>query len=330
MKRYLPLILMLIISCLAHAQTITGRVLRMSGDSAVVGASVYYSGSMNGTITNKLGFFSLSGGQAKVPVIVSCVGYNSEVVADYSLDKPITVYLRPKTQLMREVQIGSDGMSRLEKEREFKKQFIGTSYYAINCTIVNLSEIDLDYDRDSETLTAFCNKPIIIKNQKLGYIINYYLDTFASQSKGHIIYSGNYLFKEDTAGVGPTEVRRIKTARENVYEGSRMQFVRMLWRDKLDKADFEIFDNLFKTIPVDSIIYKNAAGEKYVHLKTGVRIAYKKDYHNLGLLSARERWSFINKNGFYRSGLIWTGRMSYQRVGDMLPFEFVSPLDDKK
>jgi len=327
MKTGAIFILLLASSLLLRAQQITGRVLRINSDTVITGASVYFGGSTKGTSTNSLGVFSLSAGNSQVPLVVSCIGYYSTLVTDYGPDKPITVYLKPKSNMMREVQIGFDGMSREEKLRIFRREFIGISEYAKDCTITNIDDVDLSYDENAETLTAFCNTPIIVKNKMLGYTINYYLDKFIRTS-GHVRFAGNYLFKEDLI-TDPKQQKKINLNREDAYSGSRMQFIRSLWSNTLTKHGFELYDTHYKNLPTDSLLYINQLGEKYVETNKAIRIAYRKDYSRISILTKKEALSFIDKDGFYGSGLTWSGKMSSQRIGDLLPFEYVSPQDGK-
>jgi hypothetical protein len=327
MLKHLLLALLIVVPVLLKAQQITGRVLRINSDTVINNASVYFGGSVKGTSTNAEGQFTLPAKQTNIPLVVSCVGYYSTLVTDYTLDKPITVYLKPKINLMREVMIGSDGMSRQEKLRIFKREFIGISDYALSCTITNTNDIELSYDRDSETLTAFCNTPIIIKNKSLAYTINYYLDKF-TRSNGHVVFAGNYLFKEEDKVTNPSQLKNINFNREYAYSGSRMQFIRALWNNTLAKNGFEVYDNHYKSLTADSVVYTNPKAEKYVAINRTVRIAYRKDYTHATYLSKRQPLSFIDKDGFFGAGLNWAGKMSSQRIGDMLPFEYVSPQDE--
>jgi len=328
MKSYLILIVFFIVPLLTFAQQITGKVYRMDSDSAVANASIYFGGSIKGTSTNGQGFFTLATPATKAPLIVSCVGYYSTTVSNYGTDKPLSIYLKPKENVMREVLIGSDGMTRAEKLRIFRREFIGTSEYALSCDILNPDDIDLRYDKDSETLTAFCSKPIIVKNNRLGYIITYYLDNF-ERNGNHLIFAGNYQFKEADV-TDATRQKRTNNNRESVYIGSRMQFIRALWNNKLDRAGFEVFDNDYHNIPIDSIVYINKTNEKFIRPTTRMRIAYRSNYAQITFMHSADGATYIGQNGFYGTGLQWSGLMSRQRIGDMLPFEYESPREKDK
>jgi hypothetical protein len=183
MKKVLLITLLWVLPFWLCAQILTGKVYRAGTDSVIASASVYYSGSLNGTMTNSEGVFELPIKSGQVPLIISCVGYSSATVERYKAGDDIKVYLEPKQQQLQNVVVRFDGMTREEKERIFIQEFIGTSVYARSCTITNLEDIDLAYSKKTGALTASCTKPILIENKMLGYTLTYYLDYFAKLPK---------------------------------------------------------------------------------------------------------------------------------------------------
>ncbi|MEO6520219.1 MAG: carboxypeptidase-like regulatory domain-containing protein [Mucilaginibacter sp.] len=325
MKKYTIAILLIALPALLKAQIITGKVIRMGDKSIIANASVYFSGSVKGTRTDSLGMFKLFTTQTNVPIIVSCVGYYSETITGYTPGKLYEVYLKPKENIMRMVQIGDDGMSRAGKVAIFKREFLGTSTYGLNCIITNMDDIDLDYSKKKDELTASCNNPIIIKNKLLGYTITYYLDNFSRTSAG-VLYAGNYLFKEDMP-LGARDVKKIQKERERAYSDSRMHLIRAIWSRTVDASDFTIYDSLYEKIKVEDILVANEKGDKFINLKGAIHITYKGNSRYITNIKQKEAYSYVNERGFYGTGLAWSGAMSTQRIGDMLPFEYVSPQD---
>lgn len=324
MKR-LAIIILLVLPILLKAQLITGKVMRMGTNSVIANASVYFSGSVKGTTTDSLGKFKVTTAKTNVPIIVSCIGYYSATITDYKADTLLMVYLKPKENIMREVQIGDDGMARVEKLRIFKREFLGTSGYALSCSIVNIDDIDLVYDKKAGKLTAFSNNPIIIKNKLLGYTLTYYLDNF-TRTNGNVTYAGNYLFKDDIP-LNSKDIKRIKRNREDAYSDSRMHFIRALWSRNLAGSDFSIFNDQYQKITDQDILFANPKGEKFIILDGGLKVTYKYNYRELTIIHQKEKFSYIDQFGYYGTGLSWAGTMSAQRIGDMLPFEYTSPLD---
>ena len=325
MKKYIHIILFIVLPVLLKAQLITGKVMRLGDNSLIPNASVYFSGSVKGTRTDSLGTFKLFTTQTNVPIIVSCVGYYSATITDYTAGKLYMVYLKPKENMMRMVQIGNDGMSREQKIAIFKREFLGTSTYGLNCTITNMDDIDLDYNKKKDELTASCNNAIMIKNKLLGYTLTYYLDSF-SRTSANLQYAGNYLFKEDMPVVAK-EVKKIQKEREKAYSDSRMHLIRAIWSRTVGDSEFTIYDSLYEKIRVVDILVANSKGDMFINLKGPIHITYKGNNRYITNIKQKETYSYVNERGFYGTGLAWSGAMSAQRIGDMLPFEYVSPQD---
>lgn len=234
---------------------------------------------------------------------------------------PVKVYLNLKINQLREVVIGDDGLSRKAKVKLFREQFLGTSANALSCVITNMDDIVLNYNKKSKTLTASCNTAIDIVNKNLGYRINYYLDNFVKSPK-QTSFTGNFIFSEQ---MNPADEKRMLRNRENAYEGSRMQFIRALWSDNLGTTGFRLYNTMFEKLSADSVICLNTANEKEICLNERIIVAYTGyDYRRkLTYLSQTSPGAYIDKNGFYNSSLQWTGPMSAERVGDLLPYDYV-------
>lgn len=321
MKNALLCGILVMLTCWLHAQTITGKVYRAGTDSVIAGATVYYGGSMAGTTTNNKGQFELQARQQQIPVIVSCVGYFSSTVT-YKPGMPLVVYLKPKTEQLHTVTIRADGMNRDEEIRLFIREFIGISDYALSCTIVNMDDIDLFYDKKTETLTASCDKPIIIINKKLGYTITYYLDDFVKNPRT-VHFAGNYIFKENKAPSAQTQAK-IERNREDAYEASRMQLVRALWHHTLKQTGFRLYSLYYDKLTEDNIIVRDSLQQQYLKLPGKIIISHSSNTRNITTLNPISKFCFIDKDGYYGAGLQWAGRLTIQRMGDLLPFEYQS------
>lgn len=321
MARYLLIAIFFAAPFLLNAQTLNGKVYRVDGKdstAALPNASVYYSGSMLGTLTRENGSFSIEAKAGKVPLIVSCIGYYSTTVSSYSPDKPLKVYLKPKLHQLRQVTIGFDGLTREEKERIFKREFLGISDYAQSCIITNMADVDFEYSKKTGILKAYSDKPLEIDNKKLGYHISYFLDHFTKTAK-NVVFAGNYIFTDVSQADNRKKILR---NRANAYDGSRMEFVRALWSNSLKKAHYKIYSPYPKQADADSIICLNDKLEKVVNLKYRVVILHNGNNSFPSTLSQTISDCYIDKDGFYDTGLQWLGDMSIQRIGNLLPFEY--------
>ena len=304
-----------------NAQTLSGIVYQEGTDSVIAKATVYYNGSLASTITDELGRFKLKSIEGKIPVIVSCIGYHSETVEDYPKNETLKVYLKPKINELKEVIIRNDGMTREEKVRQFRKEFLGTSEFALSCTIDNTEDIDLAYSKSDKTLTAYCSEPIQITNEKLGYKVSYYLESFIKSPK-NTKFSGNYVFTE--LG-GLIDSSQVIINREKAYRGSRMAFIRGLWSNNLDETGFRILTAFYDPIPADSILVRNEQSQKFINLKSRLLITHRSRPGKITYVSQLKPYAFISEQGFYNTSLQWAGFMTMQRVGDLLPFEYQTP-----
>ncbi|GAB3935339.1 hypothetical protein GCM10028827_36810 [Mucilaginibacter myungsuensis] len=308
---------------------IKGKVYKEGTDTALVNASVYYGGTMSGTSTGKDGSFELRAKAQQIPFIVSCVGYYSATVK-YKPGTPLVVYLKPKVEELNTVtiKIGNkrkSGMSRNDEVQMFIDEFIGGSDFAANCTILNINDVQLFYDRKTETLTASSYEPIIVENRSLGYRISYFLDKFEKGPK-QLAFSGNYIFRPYLEYTPDS----VKENRERAYLGSRMQFIRNVWRRTLDKVGYRVFTNDYAQLSENNISTSDSTDQKYMLLIRGMHIVNSKLKFLINTLTVSENLVFIDKDGYYGPGLRWAGGMGLQRIGDLLPYEYVSADEQKQ
>ncbi len=316
-----------------EVKIINGKILEAGTNKPVKSASIYFDGTLNGTTSDSTGSFTLyPGANRNAPVIISAVGYDSETVTDFPSGKRAIVYLSMKQYDLEAVTISaSDGMSRKEKLRIFRREFLGTSENAKNCEIVNEDDITLSYNASTNTIKAFSDKPIIIRNKKLGYTLNFFpkeLTFSPSQVKVH----GYQFFEEDPTLAGNGKIQK---AREAAYSGSQIHFVRSLWNDGLKQNGFSLYTGgnevtyngreiAYKEkrqIKYNSVIVSRN-NEKYIHLNEPVYIDYKGRTSRLNKLNSAGD-GLITPNGYSDpSALIWSGAIGMQRIGDALPLEY--------
>lgn len=304
------------------AQTITGQVYREGSTTAIEGASVYYNGSTTGTSTNKQGNFELAD-KPRIPIVISCIGYHSVSIDQHQPGKPLIIYLKPQTQQLDDVIIYSDTINLKKYRQWFLNEFLGTSTYARACIIKNLKDVRVTYNSYDKKLTAECRKPLVIENVKLGYSITYYLEHFEASPYGFFV-SGNYIFK-DVSNLA--DLNKIKRNREAAYDGSRMQLIRALWHRYTSKLGFELFKQITTPITEDDIIVTDKLQQKFIKLPYKVTITHGDK--SLTTIQADGISTYIDSDGYYGKGIEWWGTLSYQRIGDLLPYEYQSEKEYK-
>ena len=319
----------------AHPQTIRGLIMESSTKGKISFATVYMSGTYVGTMADQNGYFQLKvPSDFSMPLTISALGYYSCTLTKYYLSDTVNIILlEPKVYELQEVLITEKAIN-TEKRNEylqlFKNEFLGTSISRTNCEIVNENDISFSYDYQTNIFKAYSSKPIIINNDYLGYRIEYYLDKFEFQyltTTGRIkgIIVGNYKFIEKNYR-NSNQQKRFENRRKITYFGSRMHFFRELWNNSLDSSGFELKDSLNNKIDLKSnLIESKVLGDsiKSKCLKFDGRIFlsyYSKRYSTI--IKVKDK-VYFDKNGFFDPyAIIWEGKMSEQRIGDILPFEY--------
>ena len=303
-------------------QLISGTIRDETTGKPIRNVNVFFDGTMNGTTSDSTGRFTLySRTNARLPILLSGIGYFSKTVSDYSFGKELLITLKERTYDLDAVTItANDGMSRKDKIRIFKREFLGSSSNAKSCEILNEDDIRLTWSSKTRTLTARGDKPVIIHNKKLGYTLNFLLTEF-THSPTQTAYYGSQYFKEDTSFADPEKVEK---ARKNAYTGSKMHFIRALWDNKLAENDFAVLRKT-KRVPYDSLVVVRD-NQKYLHFSefSPMAVVYGSQF---SFLQGSVRDILIDKSGYnHPIGTVWSGVIGMQRAGDLLPFEY-SPKD---
>lgn len=258
-----------------------------------------------------------------MPITISAIGYYSKKKSDYSISEPLEIYLSPKTYELMETVISDKSLKKKRKRymRLFKDEFLGTTANSHDCVIINEEDISFDYESADDTLKTYALKPIIISNKALGYKITYYLDKFEYYKKNKsTFFNGNIIFKEILKS---PEIFQEK--RELAYRGSRMHFIRSLWKGDLDSNGFRVakpgHDKVkYNVIKYHEVVLNDGDDNKFLRSLKPLEIDYKT---NLSCMVFIKEYVYFDKTGYFDpSGINWEGDMGRQRIADWLPYEF--------
>ena len=322
--------LFLIFACLPnYSQVISGRVFDNNTKNQIPFVNVFFNGTTIGTYTDDFGNFDLIVPKnGKFPLAVSIIGYESVLLSDYSTDQSIVVFMNPKIYELDEVIVSAkmslgDRMARKYYLSLFKRQFLGESLNASRCKILNENDIVFQYFDNKDILEAHSKKPLIIINKTLGYQITYFIDEFECTSSGDLVnLYGNYAFKEDISLEGKEKILAEKR-RRYAYLGSRMQLFRSLWDNDLDSAGFTLRNARDKTLMYDSLVIQTDPVTKYLKRKGIVNISYLSKWNETQINILQDS-VYFNRFGYFDPYVIkWNGEMANERIGDMLPYDYV-------
>lgn len=255
-------------------QLLEGKVLDRKSRAPLIGATVQFTNTLEGTTTNGEGIFNLTPIVGKQEVVVSHIGYEPVLIDLLKLKGPIL--LTESIQELESVSIETKSDKKWEKNfKVFKRELLGSSDLANKCEFHNPWVVE--FNQNGSQLNASSNQLIEITNKKLGYDIKVMLEKF------HFVnnvasYSGKPLF---TSKEGKYE-----KARTRAFYGSKRHFILSLINGltqdegyKIFEATYDFANNLFvkgDNLSPDKIVITD--GENYwLKLDGYIRVEYTKE-----------------------------------------------------
>ncbi|WP_299098456.1 carboxypeptidase-like regulatory domain-containing protein [uncultured Winogradskyella sp.] len=315
------------------AQTLTGTVVDKTTQQPIETVAIYFDNTTLGTTTDSNGEFSISYTDAvQSTLVISYLGYEKIFISDYRLKTNMKIELIEANSALDEVHIEyDDGLTRRQKLRLFKKEFLGVSKYGKSCKILNEEDLVLKYDKKNKALYANSKVALKIENRALNYEITYDLIDFEINFKyanlntveftvKSVFYYGTSFYRNLEDSDKPKTIKN----RERVYNGSIQHFMRSLYNENLRDEDYFIFFDGFVVkewsyFNVDAIVDSNL---KKVTLKDKVSILYDKDFQSELQVDIDEFYVDIYGNYSPIEGIYFSGSMGIQRVGDTLPLDY--------
>lgn len=318
---------------LANAQEITGVVLDKNTRLPIESASIYFDNTTVGTSTNLKGEFSIPfKEEIKSPLIISFLGYKDVIIGNYKTGQHLEILLEEAADNLDEVLINyDDGLTRTQKLRLFRKEFLGFSKFASSCKILNEENLILRYNSEDEILSASSKAPIIIENKMLQYQIEYDLIDFEIHFKyanllkqefsvKGVSFSGTTFFKN----LEKAKSKRVNKNRVNVYKGSVQHFMKSLYNSALEKNGYLIAYNGYKVDPWKHIKVESIENSEWkkVEFSEKLTILFENDEQSNIQLSSQ--FFYVDKYGNYSpiQNVLFSGVMGNQRLGDTLPLDF--------
>jgi hypothetical protein len=345
MRKFLSVVIMLCFCISAFAQLITGFVFDEKTKRQLNSVLIYFDGTFTATVTDKNGHFIFDISKyPSIPVTISSSGYVSVRMEVVTPEKPVQIFLTPKIFESKEIQGKSKEEQKVKTEnfKLFKNTFLGKTYNARFCEIIN--EDDIILINETDTLKAFASNPILIYNRALGYKESYYLDEFLLNTKDdNYFFSGNILFSEDLATKETNNQQYIKK-RKDAYLKSRTYFFRSLWENKLDSAGIIVKNVLDEDLGYDNIVTEKGDKGKYLKHFEYLNHPEQKSFPSTYIIFREKEviydsWGrldrsciteitlqdavYFDKNGYFDpSNISWRGKLGNQRIADLLPLEY--------
>jgi hypothetical protein len=222
---------------------ISGTVYEASNEVTIPGAHVFLNGTTIGAITSEDGTFSLKDvPQGVYQLVIKFLGFQ-DYVAQIDTDLfagELEVYLDENVYEMNDITVVSDRKEWQERYEIFEDYFLGASENAEDTKILNPEVLNFEVDPETRILTAEGYESLKIKNEALGYEIEFYLEEFSfDYREATYSYFGYPVFSELESGRRRTN-RRWTSNREETYNGSFQHFVRSLINGNYNEEGFVI------------------------------------------------------------------------------------------
>ena len=297
-------------------------------EEPLVGVSIFYNGTTVGTITNEKGFFELTSQKLMATnLVVSYIGFETIILDGSKTGSQKNIFLKERAIKLDEVVLKPDTWSRQKKLAIFRRQFIGSTPAGLRCKILNEDAISLYYNQDKNILYAYADKPIIIKNNSLGYSITYNLNDFEAHFLENTPSGLNAVRSTYFAGLAffseLNPKKRKKShfkKRKKLYAGSKLHFMRALSKKKLTIEGFQVFKNKLEVEPYSE--FRLEAKKKSVQIfQSGEALSILYDKKEQSSIKIKNSFFYIDGYGNHMppKNVFFGGKMAQIRVGGMLP-----------
>ena len=323
----------LLLPFLCFAQTFSGRVIDKVTQQPIETVAVYFDNTTIGTTTNENGEFSITYSAAvQSTLVISYLGYEKVFIQDYRSKNNITIELVEAENALDEVYLEfDDGLTRRQKLRLFRKEFLGTSKFARSCRILNDDDLVLRYNKKQKALYANSSKPILVENRALQYKISFEINEFEIKYRYANLKTNNFTLHSVTytgtnffENLEKFHKKRFIKNRELAYRGSVQHFMRALFNKDLAGNNYQIFNKRFKVNEWDFFEVHQLDNKdlRRVTLKDKVAILFEKSQQSAIQLEVAE--FYVDKFGNYApiKGVYFSGTLGNQRVGDALPSDY--------
>uniref|UniRef100_UPI00404B04FA carboxypeptidase-like regulatory domain-containing protein n=1 Tax=Flavobacterium sp. TaxID=239 RepID=UPI00404B04FA len=346
MNKYFTIFLVLFSFNVSFSQIVSGKIVD-ENDMPLYGVSVYFDGTTLGTTTDNDGVFEMN--LKAIPdaiLVISFIGY--ETVYLNSVLSPIQLKLNPVSIALKGVVLEPIPFTRKEMLKIFREQFLGNTKSGRNCKILNEDAIQFIYESKDYKLSAFADQKLKVRNDYLGYIVEFELiDFYVYFSKRTVLseyvlscfYAGTTFYTDLT-----TNEKSYEKNRKSSYLGSYMHFFKNLTNNNWGKKDFILYDgslptdpNLFFEITDAKSTKKVTIKEKGASISIGEAVNFQKAFNLLYKGKYQSKVTFrtleftVDEFGNHSDidKIDFSGEISKKRLGDMLPLNFVLPESEK-
>ncbi len=333
---------------------IMGKVVDSATAQPLGGASAYCQNSTYGTTSNNEGLFGLRLPAGGYDLIISYTGYDKKSIRisnTLALPDTMIIALNQIDKTLAEVAVVAtnevpDGLEKYGKF--FTDNFIGTTPNAAQCTIENPQVLHFFYTKNKKRhrLKVTAAEDLMVRNNALGYMIRYQLDSFSYDYNSNISQYTGYPFFIETDSTPEVREQWVKN-RARTYLGSRLHFMKSMYDSTVNQQGFivekldlpgtggTVINNLY-----DSTLYLLDSNTVTVNWDGKYRITYKRvrpdkkfleefklpanSPAQVTLLDVNDGFA-IEQNGYFyeQYDVISTGYWGWKKLAELLPYDYI-------
>lgn len=356
------LIFFLLIFFQSKAQVISGKVTHAQTKDPLPFANVFINNTTIGAISNEQGVFRITGDfPTTIELVASFVGYKTvsqKIEFNGKLNLEVDFQLEPQESVLTEVETRSRRDKKWERQLDkFEKVFLAVPDDPILKEIEIENPWVLNFETVKENkgpnyIKASADQPLIVKNEALGYDIEYYLQDYRFY-KDRSLYYGLAFFSEKESS-DSTVQNAWEEHKESSYLGSTRHFFRSLLVRKAESEGFQLYKknpfyyNKFRSNSLEvetgkSVDLISQDSIRRIPLRNGyfrIILPYEMEihylqkawrnefyvdfYHPVSWISAPLGYFDVDRNGIPvdPKQVVLSGYMGRQRMGRFLPYDF--------
>lgn len=243
MTRTFLVVLIYMFSQPIFSQELNGFILEKTTNLPLIGAHIYIINSLQGTVSNVEGEFTLTPPNTHGELLVTYVGYENRKIEFSPSTKNLIISLTALANQLEEVSVKSTKDKKWKRlYKKFENSFLGNTKNAGFCVITNPWVVDVTKGPNGEIL-ASSTQPIEIINNALGYKLTFHLVAFTLKAD-RLHYQGFVYFKELEANPSVDESIWRKNRKET-FLGSQRHFITAMNNNDLKNEGFEIYSASF-------------------------------------------------------------------------------------
>lgn len=222
--------------------TLSGTVVDSATGKPLSGVSVFLNNTSRGVVTRDDGSFVMENiPRGTYDLVISAISYSTYVITINGSHPPppLKVVLHHQAEELTAVTVAPDlRHGWRDWGKFFIENFIGKTPNARHCRILNRKVLRFYYSAKNQRLSVRATEPLLVRNDALGYVVEFRLESFVSDFRSNIVSYFGYPFFREMETTSKGQRQKWQKNRETAYTGSIMHFMRSLYAGRATENKF--------------------------------------------------------------------------------------------